>query len=88
MLHAQPISSFLTWSVYLCLVRSTSCEAPHYAVFSSLPSLHPSTVLFSTLCHIISLFSLLCRSISSFVITIYNLSDNPLQFFPYRLNYT
>jgi hypothetical protein len=36
--HALPISSSLTWS--FCLARSTSYEAPHYAVSSNLPSLH------------------------------------------------
>jgi hypothetical protein len=39
-LHALPISSSLAKSFYLCLARSTSYEAPHYAVFSNLPSLH------------------------------------------------
>jgi ribosomal protein L36 len=43
-LHALPISSFLTWSFKLYLEKSTCYEAPHYAVFSSLPSVHLSSV--------------------------------------------
>jgi hypothetical protein len=39
-LHALPISSSLTWSFLLYLEKSTSYEAPHYAVFSKLLSLH------------------------------------------------
>jgi hypothetical protein len=39
-LHALPISSSLTWSFYLYLEKSTSYEAPHYAVLSNLLSLH------------------------------------------------
>jgi hypothetical protein len=31
-LHALPISSFFTWSSWLYLEKSTSYEAPHYAV--------------------------------------------------------
>jgi hypothetical protein len=34
----------LTWSFQLYLEKSTSYEAPHYAVFSSLLSLHLSSV--------------------------------------------
>jgi hypothetical protein len=41
-LHALPISSSLTWSFYLYLAKSTRHEAPHYAVFSNLPSFHHS----------------------------------------------
>jgi hypothetical protein len=41
-LYNQPISSSLTWLFFLA--RSASYEAPHYAVFSSLPSLHLSSV--------------------------------------------
>jgi hypothetical protein len=37
-------SSSLTWSFYLYLAKSTSYEAPHYAVFSSLLSLHLSFI--------------------------------------------
>jgi hypothetical protein len=51
--NAQPISSFLTWSFYLYLEKSTSYEAPHYAAFSNLLSLHLSFSLvqiFSTPC--------------------------------------
>jgi hypothetical protein len=40
-LHALPISSSLTWS--LCLARSTSYELTHYAIFSTLLSLHLSS---------------------------------------------
>jgi hypothetical protein len=43
-LHALPISSPLTWSFWLYLANSTSYEAPHYAVFSNLSSLHLSPV--------------------------------------------
>jgi hypothetical protein len=35
MLHVLPISSSLTWSFYLYLANSTSCEAHHYAAFSN-----------------------------------------------------
>jgi hypothetical protein len=35
-LHALIISPSLTWSFYLQVAKSTSYEAPHYAVFSSL----------------------------------------------------
>jgi hypothetical protein len=38
MLHATSISFSLTWSFYLHLAKSTSCEAPHYAF--SPPSHH------------------------------------------------
>jgi hypothetical protein len=40
MLHTLPVSSSLTSSS--CLARSTSYEAPRYAVSSNLPSLHLS----------------------------------------------
>jgi hypothetical protein len=42
--HALPFTSFLTRSLWLYVERSTSYEAPHYAVFSNLLSLHPSLV--------------------------------------------
>jgi hypothetical protein len=38
-LHSLPILFSLTWSLQLYLANSTSYEAPHYAVFSDLPSL-------------------------------------------------
>jgi hypothetical protein len=44
MQHALPISSVLTWSFWLHLAESTSYEASHYALFSNLLSLHPSSV--------------------------------------------
>jgi hypothetical protein len=48
-LHAPPISSFLTWSFWLYLETSTSYEAFYYAAFSNLRPLHPSLVqLFSS----------------------------------------
>jgi hypothetical protein len=40
-LHAPPIISF-TWSFWLLLAKITICEAPHYAAFSNLLSLHVS----------------------------------------------
>jgi hypothetical protein len=43
-LHALFISSSLTWSFQLYLANSTSYEAPDYAVFSNLISLHPFSV--------------------------------------------
>jgi hypothetical protein len=43
-LHALPISSFLIRSFWLYLAKSASYEAPHYAVFSNLLSLHLSSV--------------------------------------------
>jgi hypothetical protein len=50
-LHAPPISSFLTSSFWLYLQKSASYEAPRYAVFSNLLSLHPSSVqMISTPC--------------------------------------
>jgi hypothetical protein len=42
MLHALPITFSLIWSLELCLAKSTRYEAPHYAVFSNLSSLHLS----------------------------------------------
>jgi hypothetical protein len=36
--HALPISSSSTWSLMMC----TNLEDPRYAVFSILPSPHPS----------------------------------------------
>jgi hypothetical protein len=39
LLHALPISSSLTLSFSLYLVKGTSYEAPHYVVFSSFMSL-------------------------------------------------
>jgi hypothetical protein len=35
-LHALPISSYLTWSLWLFLEKSTRYEAPPHAVFSNL----------------------------------------------------
>jgi hypothetical protein len=43
-LHALAISFSLTWSFWLYLEKSTSYEAPDYADFSNLPSLHLSSV--------------------------------------------
>jgi hypothetical protein len=40
----------LTWSFWLYLEKSTSCEAPQYAVFSNLLSLHLSLVQIFSLC--------------------------------------
>jgi hypothetical protein len=39
-LHTVLISSSLTWPFYLYLAKSTSYEAPRYAVFSTVPPLH------------------------------------------------
>jgi hypothetical protein len=44
MLHAQSISFSSTWSLWYKFARSTSYEVPHYAVFSTLLSPHPSSV--------------------------------------------
>jgi len=35
--HSPHISSSFTWSPYYYLIKRTGYEAPHYAVFSSLP---------------------------------------------------
>jgi hypothetical protein len=43
LLHALLISSSFTSSYELYLAKSTSYKAPCYAVFSILPSLHPSS---------------------------------------------
>jgi hypothetical protein len=43
-LHALSIPSSLTRSFSLYLGKSTSYEAPHYAVFSNFLSSHPSSV--------------------------------------------
>jgi hypothetical protein len=43
-LHALPISASFTWSLHLYLAKNTSYEAPHYAAFSNLLSLHLSLV--------------------------------------------
>jgi hypothetical protein len=43
-LHAQTISSSLTWSFQFCLVTSTSYEAPRYAIFLQ------SWIMFSAKC--------------------------------------
>jgi hypothetical protein len=48
MLHVLPISSSLTWSFLLYLKKSTNYEAYQYAVFSNLPSLHPSSIPISS----------------------------------------
>jgi hypothetical protein len=40
-LYALPISSSLTSLIWLYLAKNASYEAPHYAVFSALPSLLP-----------------------------------------------
>jgi hypothetical protein len=45
MLHALSILSSLTWSFEFSLGKSTSYEAPHYAVFSNLPSLFSPNIL-------------------------------------------
>jgi hypothetical protein len=44
-LYVLPIASSLPWSFWLYLAKSTSYEAPHYAVLSKLLSLHLSSVL-------------------------------------------
>jgi hypothetical protein len=44
MLYSLSISPSLTWSFYLYLAKSTSYDAPHYAAFSNLLSLHLSSV--------------------------------------------
>jgi hypothetical protein len=43
-LRALPTASSSTWSFWLYLEKSTSYEAPHYAVLSTLLSLHLSSV--------------------------------------------
>jgi hypothetical protein len=48
-LHALPISSSLTWLFKVYLAKSTNCEAPFYAIFSTLLSLHsPLVQIFSS----------------------------------------
>jgi hypothetical protein len=43
-LHALPISSSSAWSFWFYLEHSTSHEAAHYAVFTNLLQLHPSSL--------------------------------------------
>jgi hypothetical protein len=42
--YAHPISPSFSWTFWLYLATSTSYEAPHYAVFSSLLLFHASSV--------------------------------------------
>jgi hypothetical protein len=68
-LHALPISYTLTWLFLLYLVKSTSYEAPHYAVFSSfLPFDPPLVQIFSSACcsQIPSVYVLLIMSETKF----------------------
>jgi hypothetical protein len=45
-LHAIPISSYLTVILIILGEKSTNYEAPHYAVFSNLLSLHMNNAVF------------------------------------------
>jgi hypothetical protein len=64
MLDAPPISSSLPWSCYLYMVKSISYEALHYAVFSNLLPLHPSSVHIFSLATLFSNTFSLCSSLN------------------------